>query len=419
MTICDAPLPTARSRWAGISPFLITVATFIAAAGLIAARRPGQIAFPEAWDEDGVFYVPLVIEHGWRFIFQPWAGYLIVPSKLVSGLAVWISFMHYPAVSTAIAIAAEAACVTVIARAPTVLPARMAMAAAVVFLPTNPETFALPLYTFWWTSLLLFVALLWSGAPQSPWRYLLVVIGGISSPTILVILPVIAVNAAVRRKRPDLLLLLAGAAVGAIQLYCVLTTDTSSAGAFHLRLTPLVISRFFGFLTAPGASAPLAAGLLLVSLVAAGVFIVPKEDRLSYILLGGCLAGTVASVVYRAPIGLLHPLTAGPRYFFHSTILTLWLVMWMAVRGRRPVNAVPVLLLVMVLPVSYRMFQRHQDRLAPWSVSARRCIAWTDTAFPIQIDGTRQTAAMVVYPHTICEKGVKEALFDRWSAAGQ
>lgn len=401
-------------RRANVWPAVLTAGTFVLAAALIAARRPDQIAFPEAWNEDGLYVVPQLIESGWRSIFVPIAGYLIIPTKAISYLALWISFVYYPAVSTALGVAVQALCVTVVARVPTVMPARLMMAAAVVFLPINPEPFVLPQYTLWWTPLLIFVAFLWSGAPGSPWRYLFVILGGISGPIVIMTLPALALNAAVRRRKEETFLLITAVIVAAIQVYYVVTTGASSTNTFRVELLSEVVETFFGLLTWAGQSEPLARvsiGLLIAGLLAGGVFVLPEEDRLPYCLLGGCLVGTIASALYRAPV--LAPVNAGPRFFFYPFILELWMFIWLAARISSPLKALPVLVLVAVVPLSVANFQRRQDRATSWSANARACGAGVDTTFQIQHDGNPQLADPIFYPHAVCQKAINHAIFDR------
>jgi len=393
---------------------MVTVATFLVATILIAARRPDQIAFPEAWNEDGSYIVQLLIQDGWRYIFYPVNGYLLIPSKLISYLALRISFIYYPAVSTMLAVMAHAACVTVVARAPTVLPARLAMAAAIVFVPTDPEVFVLPTYTLWWTPFLILVALLWSGAPGSIWRPLFVILGGISAPVVIAVLPVLAVNAAVRRRKEEVWLLIVAALVAAIQLLIILSTDEISTGTLRFELWPVVVTRFFGLVTSGQADA-LTASLLLVGLLTVGVFLLPRGDRLPYCLLGGCLAGMIATASYRVPVEILSPVGGGPRYFFYPYVLEMWMLIWLAVRMPLYLKAVPVLILLAVVPLSLKHFQRHQERLRSWAVSARECHAGQlNTIFYTHFDGTRLGAYLPPYPVPICREGVRNALVDRW-----
>ena len=401
-----------RTSWSGTSSVLITLGTFLGAALLIAARRPDQIRFPEAWNEDGAFIVRFLIEDGWKSIFVPVNGYLIVPSKLVSYLAVRVSFLHYPAVSTFFGIAAQAACVTIVARAPTLLPLRLAAAAAIVAVPTAPEVFTLPEYTLWWTSLLLFVALLWASSPASPWRYLLLIVGGISSPTVVATLPAFALNAAARRRKHDILIFIVAAALAALQMHYVLDTDTASTRTFHAGLVPMIVAKFFGLLiwTGPG---QVITGLSLLAGIAAGSFALPKEDRLPYCLLGACLIGTIASAAYRAPVEILNTISGGPRYFFFPFVMQMWMLLWLSARIASPLNALPAIALLMVVPLSYAHFQSHQERLTSWTENALACSTGGDTTFQVHHDGLRQHAHLVPYTHTNCRNAVRHAFADR------
>ena len=405
--------PDTPKSTVGTDSVFVTLGIFLVAIVVIAARRPDQIAFPEAWNEDGSYIVRNLIRDGWRYIFVPVNGYLLVPSKVISYLAVRISFIYYPVVSTVLAVMAHAACVTVVARAPTVLPARLAMAAAIVFVPTDPEVFVLPVYTLWWTPFLILVALLWSGAPGSIWRSLFVIVGGISAPVVIAVLPVLAVNAAVRRHKEEIWLLIVAALVAAMQVLSIVSTDELSTNTFRLELWPVVFMQFFGVVTA-GQPYALTAGLLLAGLLTAGVFLLPRGDRLPYCLLGGCLAGMIATAAYRVPVEILSPVGGGPRYFFYPYVLEMWMLIWLAVRMPSFLRAVPALILLAVVPLSLANFQRHQERLRSWAVTARECHAGVETIFETQFDGTRRNAYRPTYPVAICRQAMRNALLDRW-----
>lgn len=42
--------------------------------------------------------------HGWAYLWEPVAGYLIVPSKLIQGLALSMSAVRYPALAMVLTI---------------------------------------------------------------------------------------------------------------------------------------------------------------------------------------------------------------------------------------------------------------------------------------------------------------------------
>lgn len=167
---------------------------------VIIIRRWSQIEHPAVWVEDGKYVVPDLLTYGWKSIFYPLNGYLIIPSKFCSWLALKISFIHYDIISTFLACIIQAACVAVIGCAPCVLPAQYALAAAAVLVPTNTEVFGLPLYVFWWTTLLLFPALFWRG--NNPFKQtLLVVLGGTSSPVVVALLPAFIYSSIKRKEK--------------------------------------------------------------------------------------------------------------------------------------------------------------------------------------------------------------------------
>ncbi|MCG2942240.1 hypothetical protein, partial [Escherichia coli] len=74
-------------------------------------------------------------------IFEPVNGYLILPSRIITYIALFISFEHYPVISTIIGIAAQAACVAAVAASPTYLRGRILCAVMMVILPMNAEVY--------------------------------------------------------------------------------------------------------------------------------------------------------------------------------------------------------------------------------------------------------------------------------------
>lgn len=63
-------------------------------------------------------------------------------------------------------------------------------ATSALLVPTDREVFGVCLYTFWWTSFLLFLVVLWNERSQDiRWRLVSVLLGGLSSPVIFLITP--------------------------------------------------------------------------------------------------------------------------------------------------------------------------------------------------------------------------------------
>jgi len=87
--------------------------------------------------------------------------WLLVP-KLITISAASISFSQYPLISTLLAWGVTLAVCYIIATAPIQLRGGLLLAVACLLVPSDPEVFGLPLYTFWWVSILLFVVVFWN-----------------------------------------------------------------------------------------------------------------------------------------------------------------------------------------------------------------------------------------------------------------
>ena len=241
---------------------------------------------PAVWNEDGSWIVPATIESGWRAIFAPVNGYLIVPSRFITWLALQISFEHYAAVSTALGVFAQALCVSAIAFSPTLLPFRLGMAIAVLLVPTDPECFVLPQYTFWWTTLLAVLAVFWTERHQLV-RSVFVVLGGLSSPLIVAIAPILVLRAAIERSWGNAMAATVGIGAAATQYFLVRQSDYMPPLEWW-RSDILVTAEKMGGMALnfpPGVAATLVgltlAGFLVVSAVA-----LPRKDLLAYLWLG-------------------------------------------------------------------------------------------------------------------------------------
>lgn len=309
---------------------------FLLAVVIIVIRRWPQFAHPAIWIEDANTVLPELVREGWPAIFSPTGGYLIVPSKLVSYLALRLSFSHYALLSTIISTAVQAACAGLIAIAPSRLPAKTACALAVLLVPVGVEVFAIPLHAFWWTNLLLFPALLWHGQKQTAARAAFVFVGGLSSPLIVILSPMFALRAGWRWNRSEYLIMVIVGVLAALQLAVVLSSPHQQSSVVEsLKLPAVLISKYFGT-AAYQFDAHLARrlGWVMLLALAGGIVAIPRSDRPWYGLLAFCLAGAVVASVARVPVQAPHPLLAGPRYFFYPTVLVLWMLIWITARGR-------------------------------------------------------------------------------------
>jgi hypothetical protein len=168
---------------------------------LLLIRAWPRLLNPQIWDEDGIKNIPGFLLNSYSDIFEQVNGYLILVPKLITMLTASISISQYPLISTLIAWVVTLAVFYVIASASLYLSGSILLAVASCLIPSNPEVFGLPLYTFWWVSLLLFIIPFWN-KQSTGWlgRAVIIFFASFSSPVCLVVLPLIWARAWVLRK---------------------------------------------------------------------------------------------------------------------------------------------------------------------------------------------------------------------------
>src|SRR5690606_18208754 len=105
---------------------------------------------------------------------------------------------------------------------PTVLRHRFWCAAMVMFVPSSSEVFGVSLYTGWWGSLLAFLPLFWRDTPKVAARSALLVIGGLSTPVAIGLLPLYAGRLYLYRRRSELWIVVLCAVLAAVQAAALL-----------------------------------------------------------------------------------------------------------------------------------------------------------------------------------------------------
>lgn len=404
------------------SSVLRALAVFGFAAIVIAARRWTQLVGPDVWVEDGTIVLPSFVKEGWAGLFHPVNGYLIVPSKLTSDVALTLSFAHYAIVSTILAIGAQAGVVVVIAFAPTILAAPVLAALLVPILPIGSEVYGLPLFVFWWTTTLLFVGLFWKDGRSLAGRLATIVIGGLSSPFVVAAWPIFALRAAMQRTRGNVIAFVASLAVAAIQGYVMVrdhaTGATPPVDALHH--LPDIVRKYFGTaLYTVGQHGAEAFGIAVIVFLAGAMFALPKERRIVYVMLGMCLAVAVLTSIARVPVGAPHPLLAGPRYFFFPLILTGWMLIMIAKEGHRTVALCATLIVGAYAPSLAAAFHYDpQVSRAPWPDQVAACVASpSDYTFDIQL-GRPDASWHLTLSGDDCRALQAGAYFDRHSPDG-
>ena len=296
--------------------------------GLLATRRWAQLAFPQVWDDESTL-IMTAARGGWGQLFHPINGYLVVLPRAIVRISMAVSFYHYPLVATLLTWLFTASVGVAIATAPTHLKGKVFCAVAAFAIPTDPEVFGVALYTLWWAAILMFLVALWDEKQSHPglrWTFLLA--GGLSSPAIVGVLPILYFRAFwYRAFRLEWAIALAATLLAAVQLHFVAAGSAAS-------LTPMgsllrnVIPRFCGWFIFGNISASpwllWVLGLGVLGLILAWW----RSDRRSpgvWILTALWLSAIALSVM-RVDPGILNPRYAGSRYFFFPYILLGWIL---------------------------------------------------------------------------------------------
>ena len=398
---------------------------------ILFSRRQAQWSSPQVWSEDGVLVLAGFFKHGWLSLLEPVNGYLITVPKLVSKLSLSLSALYYPIVSTVLSCTFAALVCLAIVLAPTRLRGRLACAIAVLAVPSDPEVFALPLYTFWWASLLLFLLVLWrEEASGLAWRLLFLLLGGLSSPVILLVLPLLYVRAVLYRRHPaEWILALAATVISALQVYYMVA---GSAGGMPPlpSLLQFTLPVFFGnyllgsFVHIIPATAGQGHGLLSLWLASAVVLALlagwlwqARRDTVAWTLLF-LLAGAVALSVARVDPALLQPGLVGPRYFYFPFIVTSWIgVQFFCISSEARFRTLLVLLALLVLANAGMVWSRGHDDLR-WSEQLRSCRMFPVYSIPVHTTGDRAHAWSLQLPGAACQQVLQADLLAaprRWT----
>ena len=368
---------------------------FLLFSALLFLRRPAQLLNPQVWDEDGTQIVPGLIDHGVRSLVYPVNGYLVVLPKLISATSLAISGLHYPLVSTVLAWLVTVAVCMFIAFSPTYLKGGIVLGAATLLVPCDPEVFGIPLYTFWWASLLLFLVVLWDeNSNDVKLRTSFVVIGGLSSPMIFLVAPFLIVRAAVLKGKKRELLILSAAlfCCGAQAIAMFHSAEPLAKGKMSWANLGYVLPKFVGgylagnYIRRTNHLVWIATGVLGMFLLMAVPFI-RRHPRYLYLI--GLWCGTVYFIGRRVDLSVLQPRYAGPRYYFLPFVLLTWfLVSVMSESGWWKVRFFAAVLLVFsifnMLPVRTR-----PQRDFEWAKHVANCTASDPYSIPVSFDGQR------------------------------
>ncbi|NJL44994.1 MAG: hypothetical protein HC922_03085 [Leptolyngbyaceae cyanobacterium SM2_3_12] len=203
----------------------------------------------------------------------------------------------------------------------------------IALLPYNPEVFSTPLYIFWWTSLLLLLPLLRSldnrinNPRERLTLVLLLLIGGLSSPLCIILLPLMLLRASLTRQRFDYGLLMVWTALSLLQLTLALwapkgESTISLGSAINTGALPIFLGNYLlydGWLAQDNwVTYGLFVALAILAIYGVIKLIQRKQVTLFYLVCPlVAMFGSITVSLIRVGFAP-DPMNAGPRYFLFS-----------------------------------------------------------------------------------------------------
>lgn len=402
---------SARARLA-FKLALLAIVTLIA----MVYRQPDQFRVPTLWVEDGVINIPDYLASGWWSLFHPIAGYFVLPIKFLHALAQTLSFRWLPEIGVCLVVLFTYGVLAAIATSPTTFRVPFLFAAAPLAIPSSPEVFAISLYAGWWGTLLALPPLFWrqDGKPRLVRRCSMLVLGGLSSPFIIFLIPLYALRTALYRNRNEYITMAICFAVATVQAIQIVK-HRSGGGTPAVDLI-LVVEKFFGHylvqLTTPGLGVYVVyIGMCLLVFIATIWICYRRELGFTFVLLAGTLAIAIVSSLARVPIELIHPLSAGQRYFFFPYVALSWVLLQIATLNRD----MPRVLAAFVLGLGGRNaleVARHRHEAIDWRGNIEQCLNSPTHSLPVHFTGQATHYWFVPLTNADCKELVQRSWFD-------
>ena len=378
---------------------------------LLLLRAWPRLFYPEVWDEDGTRNLIGFLAVGLADLLKPVNGYLIFIPKLITMLSASMSFVLYPLISTLFAWVFTVLVLVFLAKAPMHLKGGFFLALSCMLIPSDPEAFGLPLYTFWWSALLLYALIFW-GEPSKHFglRSLLIMLSSLSSPACLATLPLFWVRALVLRKSPaELKLAIVASFSAAMQLWTL--WPIAKGGGLGLKALSSVIPAFLGSYAVGNIFPNLSwvFGLLILAYVLTGT----ARNASSWVLwaLGYLWVASVLMSITRVDIGNIHPVLAGPRYFFFPFIILSWFFLQLVIIDKRNwFRALGGFFLALSIANATPVLVRKHDDLN-WLGHISSCPHFAKYRIPVHFDGNSLLAWNIEMQGDTCAELIREDLF--------
>lgn len=365
---------------------------------LLFLRRADALLYPSVWCEDGTQVLPSLILDGMAGLFTPVNGYMILSSKIISGLALLFGIQFYPLISSLFALIFSFGCVMAVWLCPTNLKYKFFCALGCILIPTDPECFGTPLYSFWWSGLLLILLVLWNADGDRLWlRVSLLLLAGFSSPLIVGLAPFFLARAIFLRyskhSKQEIIIGVAAMGIAAIQFWFILQQKSGGVLDINMIMQNTIPKFLGGFVVWPifKDSALYTSLQWIASILLVAIFVKINKKwsiwLLALILVYGLM---VALSVARVSPQILHPVLAGPRYFFYPFIILFWLFLYSYHNSNSWNRLLPVLVCCIAALGSLFSWDRHHADIH-WQKHIETAQLFESYPMPVTCDGKLHT----------------------------
>ncbi|CAN1486867.1 hypothetical protein MCEMIE24B_00083 [Microbacteriaceae bacterium] len=362
-------------------------------------RRPDQFLNPQIWNEEGLLLQSLSEQGILATVFFPFAGTLNAPTNLavvIAGtlnlaqanvLLYWFAvfvFVFYLALWSIPASKLKPA-------------SRALIMLLTALIPTDPETFGVGLYTFWWMQLFVIPMFFWDKAKPLH-SQVIMVIACLSGPVGCILSAIYLSKRIALREAISLRAFFLPSLITLAQFFFVVSSGRLGISTNLVPLAGQMANAVGMYFTFGIFKEPLPliilVGLTVISIIALKTIKdtvlyfktgLPVNDIvITNISISAALAVSLALAAIAGGIGT-NPLDIGPRYFFFSfQILSIFLVFQLAVSHSR---ATKVFIIISLLSSQFGTLQawdRHHDDLA-WGNQILKCSQSTNETYEIYV----------------------------------
>lgn len=341
-SIAPAESPTQRA-WR-----LPAVWTLLAGAAILWARRPDQIANPQLWAEEGIFFFQARVQ-GWEAFTLELAGYSQLAPRVLAGIASLVDPAHVPTVFVGGAVLLTLYVMALLLSRRFPLPFRSGCALALVLAPDASEVLLHAGNIQWILALALTALLVYSDPTsrlQSAHDVTAAALIGLSGPFSIILAPLYLWRWLVRRTSASAVLAVVVAACALLQGVSILRhpQQMPTGGTFDIAATAafpgarVLGGMFLGPWQMSGLPVALSIGLTAATLGCVLVFALQKGKlRLPRLLLGMAFAGLLASTIFRCwhSMPALCVPSSATRYVYPLQVLFFWLLCSRLQAGKR------------------------------------------------------------------------------------